>query len=178
MAAVANADLIGAAIGFAAGAGGATVKYALAQRARIHDDLWGRRLEVYREVWTLTSQFSRWPRQHPGLEDVRELHEQLRRWYYRDGGILLSTRARERYEYVQKALEAISLGDEHGAVRDTDYGDVMTIMSRFRSALTDDLESRRKRSIVWSVLAVRSNRQVRRELDGRLGGMTKRTRGA
>jgi hypothetical protein len=56
-----SADFLSAAIGFAVGAGLATVKYVLDLRARRDEDLWSRRFDPYREVWALTSQFSRWP---------------------------------------------------------------------------------------------------------------------
>lgn len=163
------ADILSGAIGLVVGAGGATVKYALAQRARVHEDLWGRRLDPYREVWALTSQFSRWPRQSPTLGDVQDLHERFRRWYYGDGGILMSARARRRYEFVQKGFAALcGRGAAPEKVKPGDYDGMMEIMSRFRTALTDDLESRRKRSLVWSVVDARDDRRAVRDLEMRV----------
>jgi hypothetical protein len=100
-------DFLSAAIGLAVGAGLATVKYVLAQRARLDEDLWSRRLDPYREVWALTSQSSRWPGQNPAIRDVAGLHERFRRWFCGDGGILMSSRARSRYTYVQEGLAAL-----------------------------------------------------------------------
>jgi len=167
---MASADFLSAAIGLAVGAGLATVKYVLDQRARRDEDLWSRRFDPYREVWALTSQFSRWPRQNPTIGDVGELHEMFRRWFYCDGGILMSSRARSRYTYVQEGVAALCRRgletDEH--VKEADYDDMVEILSHFRAALTADLESRRKRSIVWSVIDLRQDRRARNDLKKRL----------
>jgi hypothetical protein len=167
---VSATDILSGAIGLAAGAGLATLKYALAQRARLHEDLWGRRLDPYRQAWALTSQFSRWPRQSPTKEDLDSLHEQFRRWFYGDGGILMSSRARARYTYVQEGLEALCrrlTGEAH--VDDADYDAMTEIMSGFRAALTGDLESRRKRSIIWALIDLRKDHGTNRDLGTRLG---------
>lgn len=50
-----------------------------------------------------------------------------------------------------------------------DYDDMVEILSRFRAALTADLESRRKRSIVWSIIDLRDDRKARDDLKERLG---------
>ena len=166
-----SADFLSAAIGLAVGAGLATVKYVLDQRARRDEDLWSRRFDPYREAWALTSQFSRWPRQNPTIGDVAALHEMFRRWFYRDGGILMSSRARARYTYVQEGLAALCRrnleADKH--LKEADYDDMVEILSRFRAALTADLESRRKRSIVWSIIDLREDRKARDNLKERLG---------
>jgi len=52
--------------------------------------------------------------------------------------------------------------------RRRDYDDVEEIMSGFRAALTADLESRRKRSIVWSIIDLRKNRKTKADLEARL----------
>jgi len=82
-----------AVIGAVAGGLLATLRYALDRRARASEELWSRRLDLYREIWALSASFSRWPRQTPTLTDVDNLRKKLRLWYYRDGGILMSARA-------------------------------------------------------------------------------------
>ena len=163
-------------IGAVAGSLLAALKYTLDQRARMVEDLWSRRLEPYREIWALSAYFSRWPRQDPTCQDVLNLQEKLRLWYYGNGGILMSTRARRRYEYVQRGLEVIrdaqpAPGDK---VHKEDYDQMMEIFSRFRSALTDDLESRRKRSFVYSLVDLGEDRRVQRELKRRYQEMLAR----
>jgi hypothetical protein len=56
--------------------------------------------------------------------------------------------------------------DKH--VDKADYDDMVEILSRFRAALTGDLESRRKRSIIWSIVDLREDRKARRDLRERL----------
>jgi hypothetical protein len=167
-------DVLSAASGLAVGAVLATVKYALAQRARLDEDLWSRRLDTYREVWALTSQFSRWPRQKPTSGDVVQLHEQFRRWYYGDGGILMSSRARKRYTHVQEGLAALSRlsSDTEKQVDGADYDDMVEILSGFRTALTEDLESRRKRSIVWAIVGLWADRKDRHDLNERVSRLS------
>jgi len=169
-------ELSTAVIGLGAGAGLAALKYTLTQRARMHEDLWSRRLDPYRDIWALSSQFSRWPRQHPTIADIERLHERLRQWYYGDGGILMSQRSRASYEYVQKGLGAIcaAAADPREPVSDGDYADMVVIFSRFRTALANDLESRRKRSIIWSMIEMYEARKIRRQLKQRLDGRSRR----
>jgi hypothetical protein len=156
-----------AVIGAVAGGLLATLKYALDKRARASEELWSRRLDPYREIWALSAAFSRWPRQTPTLTDVDNLRKKLRLWYYRDGGILMSARARRRYEYIQKGLEAIENGRHtpDGKVQEEDYGQMTEVFSRFRSALTEDLESRRKRSVVHTLRDVSDDYRTQDELE-------------
>jgi hypothetical protein len=145
----------------------------------MHEDLWSRRWDPYRQVWTLSSDFSRWPRAEPTGIHLDVLHRRLREWYYGDGGILMSTRARRQYTYVQQGLAAIvGVTPDPTPVGPDDYEDMGEIFSRFRSALTSDLESRRKRSIVWSLFDLREDRRDRRELAWRLTHVRGRHHGA
>jgi len=161
---------LSAVIGLVVGAGLATVKYVLDQRARRDEDLWSRRFDPYREAWALTSQFSRWPRQNPTIGDTAALHKMFRLWFYGNGGILMSSHARARYTYVQEGLAALCRRglEADSLIKAADYDDVEEIMSGFRAALTADLESRRKRSIVWSIIDLRKNRKTKADLKERL----------
>ena len=154
----------------------AALKYALDRRARTHEDLWSRRLEVYREIWAASAYFSRWPEQEPTLADVAALQRKLRLWYYGDGGILMSVKARRRYGYVQRGLDAIAHGRpaNDDKVSAEDYLEMAEVFSRFRSALTDDLESRRKRSVVYSLVELTEEYRVREELELRHRKMLQR----
>src|SRR6266545_4783442 len=149
-------ELSTAVIGLGAGAGLAALKYTLTQRARMHEDLWSRRLDPYRDIWALSSQFSRWPRQHPTIADIERLHERLRQWYYGLGAIFAAA------------------ADPREPVSDGDYADMVVIFSRFRTALANDLESRRKRSIIWSMIEMYEARKIRRQLKQRLDGLSRR----
>jgi hypothetical protein len=86
----------------------------------------------------------------PNLGDLEELHRKLRRWYYDTGGLYLSELARKRYGDVQELIEAL-LKHKRGR-RDTpldpgEYQDLMETASAMRTALTQDLDTRRRKSI-------------------------------
>jgi hypothetical protein len=74
----------------------------------------------------------------------------------------MSTRARRRYEYVQRGLETIALS---GRVEPADHDHMREVLSRFRSALTADLESRRKRSVVHTLTDVSHDHRIRDDLE-------------
>jgi hypothetical protein len=147
-----------AVIGLASGLVLAAVSSWLSGREQAADDVRSARLGAYPAVWRRTSVVSRWPRTNAGPSDLLDLHLDLRRWYYESGGLFLSERARARYGDLQAILEAyLGLAEQwtepelpHAA-----YDDVMEIASRFRTALTEDLESRRQRSLVAALTSAR-----------------------
>ncbi len=86
--------IIGIIGALAGGAITAMVNSWLAARARIAEELREQRLQPYREIWVQTAMFSRWPWTDATYGHVRRFHDDLRQWYYADGGMLMSgTRA-------------------------------------------------------------------------------------
>lgn len=150
----------------------ASVASWIAERAKVGDELRDLRLKVYPMVWNETSTFSRWPRTNATYDDLRGFHATLRKWYYEVGGIYLSENSRARYGELQELAEA-HLGTrgvvlaEHlpGAV----YEDLMESCSAFRTSLTEDLESRRQRSLLWTLSRAKLHREQRRLAKRRLG---------
>ncbi len=146
--------IIGIIGALAGGAITATVSSWLAARARIAEELREQRLQPYREIWVQTALFSRWPRTDATNGHVRRFHDDLRQWYYAEGGMLMSENARARYGHVQDVAEALVelerpdgeelAGDEH-------YEPLMEACSALRVALTEDLESRQQRSLLLSI---------------------------
>jgi hypothetical protein len=124
----------------------------LARRAKVAEELRVLRLTHYPPVWRRTSVFSRWPRTDANYGDLEQLHFDLRRWYYGLGGLVLSENSRARYEELQKVVNmhlAHDAAARQQPLPDAAYTDLMTVASSFRSGLTEDVESRRQRSIWW-----------------------------
>ena len=106
------------------------------------------RLKAYPEVWQLTGALSIWPWTNATWADTERLHLDLRDWYYDEGGMFLSDNSRARYGELQELIEAYledSPGDSDGLPASV-YQSLAEAGSAFRTALTEDLESRRQRS--------------------------------
>ena len=108
--------------------------------------------------------------------DLDDMHRWFRGWYYEAGGIHLSENGRTRYGEVQELMAAQleALGSKaipsksSMPIPDDAYGRLLDSCSALRTALTEDLESRRQRSILYSMrLAIRHWKQ-RRKAAGRL----------
>jgi hypothetical protein len=163
-----STPLLIALIGIAGTVLGALVNGALATRAKINEEMRQLRLNSYPLLWQLTSRFSRWPRMTNTYADLEEFHRQFRVWYYDTGGLHLSENSRARYGEVQE-LMATHLGAPEGqpmpvqpggALPDSAYSGLLEACSALRTALTEDLESRRQRSLLHSVgLAARHRKQ-------------------
>jgi hypothetical protein len=140
----------------------------LAARARIAEELREQRLDPYRAVWAQTALFSRWPWTDATYGRVRSFHLELRQWYYGDGGMLMSENARVRYGNVQDVAAAlVELGRPDDDALDAEhYEPLMQACSAFRTALTEDLESRQQRSFLLSLEL--AWRHARENLRGRL----------
>ncbi|MEV6266726.1 hypothetical protein AB0L64_06155 [Kribbella sp. NPDC051936] len=136
---------------------GALINSWITARAGVDEDLRDRRLAVYPKLWQATGATPRWPRTEPSRHDLTELHKAYRTWYFSIGGIFLSESARARYGDVQKLLEALltasSTDRARGTPRETDrltdtaYVDLMETTSALRTALAQDLDTRRRSSV-------------------------------
>jgi len=119
-------------------------------RAGIDDALRAQRLEVYPTLWQTSSAVSRWPRSEVTRGALEGLHQTLRGWYYAQGGLFLSESARARYGDVQELIAALL---EHQGTGPADvlspgaYTDLMDTTSALRTALTEDLDTRRRKSV-------------------------------
>jgi hypothetical protein len=168
MVAAVSSPLFIALIGIAGTVLGALVNGALATRAKVNEEMRQLRLNSYPLLWQLTSSFSRWPRMTNTYADLEELHRWFRSWYYEAGGLHLSENSRARYKEVQE-LMAAHLGasggqatpaQPRGPILDDVYGGLQEACSALRTALTEDLESRRQRSVLHSIgLAARHRKQ-------------------
>ena len=158
----------------------ALVKGAIASRSKENEELRSWRLKAYPVVWKLTSTVPRWPRSNPSYRELWSLHYALRDWYYNTGGLYLSANARARYGDMQELLDTY-LGDR---ARDDDapvprpasgtawahspYKALMDACSAFRTALTEDLATRRSRSILWAIVLWRRHQGQQHDAAERL----------
>ena len=157
---------VAAAIGFGTAALLAMVNSWILGREQVAAGVRDRRIAAYPAVWERTAVVSTWPRTDAGRAELLRLHEDLRRWYYAGGGLYLSSRARKKYEHLQVVLDAVLSLDETqtGAA----YGPVMGAASYFRTGLTDDLETRERRSLLVSLARRKADRKARGKADERL----------
>lgn len=95
--------------------------------------LFEHRLSDYRVLWALTEQTSRRHVQNLTTVSAKELTEELTRWYYRKGGILLTSASRNAYFRARESLEGF--GPEQ-------IKQVVHAFSALRTALCEDLNSR------------------------------------
>jgi len=122
----------------------------IAQNQRLHADidvdLRKRRIRVYRELWSATSRLPKWPKAS-GLtyEQLLTLSETLRDWYFMKGGMYFSRSTHDKaYSPLQDALAEVLSAKSSGVVSDADYEKIRRCCSTLRSALADDIESRRE----------------------------------
>jgi hypothetical protein len=169
--------------GIAAIVGGASVALVqgfVASRGKENEELRNWRLKVYPAVWRLTSIVPRWPQADPTYHDLWDLHLALRKWYYESGGLYLSENARARYGELQELLDAYLHGRDRddetlvphravgAATADSPYEALMDTGSAFRTALTEDLSTRRTKSVLWAIVFWRRHRKEQSKAKKRL----------
>lgn len=121
----------------------------ISARAGIDENLRAERLDVYPTLWSASAAVSRWPRAEVTRGTLVELHRTLRSWYYARGGLFLSESARARYGDVQELIAALLTHDADPAdvLAPAGYTDLMETASALRTALTEDLDTRRRKSL-------------------------------
>jgi hypothetical protein len=148
----------------------ASVNGWLSTRAKVNEELRVERLKAYPPIWERTRAFSRWPRNAAKYEDLHRFHLDLREWYYTVGGLYMSENGRARYGEVQE-LAAAHLGHRRpptASLPDDSYDALMKTCSAFRIALTEDLESRRQRSLIWAVKRAFEHRKQAKDARSRI----------
>ncbi|WP_328322653.1 hypothetical protein OHA70_28050 [Kribbella sp. NBC_00382] len=121
----------------------------ISTRAGIDENLRDQRLAAYPELWKATGAVPRWPRTEPTRGQLEQLHESYRTWYYSKGGLFMSESARARYGDVQELLDAVlQHKSPDGVLTAGAYTDLMLTTSALRTAMTQDLDTRRRRSVL------------------------------
>jgi hypothetical protein len=108
--------------------------------------------------------------------DVEEFHRWFRSWYYEAGGLHLSENSRARYGEVQELIAAHLAAPGGQAmpaqartpIADAVYDGLLEACSALRTALTEDLESRRQRSVLYSVRLAARHWKQKHKADKRL----------
>lgn len=109
-------------------------------------DLRKRRIDLYEELWKATAVLPKWPRaQGVTYEALLALSETLKTWYFQRGGMYLSRTAhRDAYSPLQDTLANILGTQSTGPISDQHYELVRDRCSALRTALANDIESRRE----------------------------------
>jgi hypothetical protein len=146
-------------------------------RAGTDENLRARRLEYYPTLWGATAAVSRWPREPVTRTRLDELHKQLRTWYFGGGGIFLSELARARYGDVQTLIDALlkHKGGSTDLLSADRYEDLMETASSLRTALTEDLDTRRKKSLWETNRRSRWHASAKRAAQARISAATNST---
>jgi hypothetical protein len=165
-----GAEILAALTGLVVGAAGAWVKAVLAIRAKVNEELRARRLAAYPPVYRLSSALSFWPPAELTGDELLDLNLRLRAWYFTTGGLFLSENSRTRYGELKQLICAHldELEDRAAPVPRPVYQDLADTCSAFRTALTEDLETRRQRSLWFVAVQARRHRRQRSEFEDRI----------
>lgn len=109
-------------------------------------DLRSRRIDAYAELWKATGLLPAWPKA-TGVTyaDLQQLSQTLRSWYYDKGGMFLSRSTHANaYGPLQGAISELLRTGKSGVLSDADYDLIRRQCSTLRTALANDIESRRE----------------------------------
>jgi hypothetical protein len=120
-------------------------KATLAFAGVVDTDLRTRRIPVYAELWEKTGLLPMWPwNTELEYKALNELTHDLRDWYFKRGGMYLSTSARDAYFEVQKCINVLLEAGKAGRIAHEDYKTVREACSALRTELAEDILSRRE----------------------------------
>jgi hypothetical protein len=127
----------------------AIIQTILTTRAKIDESLRADRIRVYKVLWQKTKILPQYPRS-TGVtyEKLANFSEDLRDWYFNEGGIYLSTKARQSYGDAQETIGMVLTQNKAGSISADHYDVIRKKLSFLRTQLTSDLLSRRSASWV------------------------------
>ena len=168
---VAVIGLVGSAAGAIWAAYVGTRRRVLAElEGRYDADLRGLRLAVYPKLWAALEPLALYARSPPGRPtraEIKDLTRELRSWYFHDGGLYLSSQARQAYFQLQDGLTVVTTSERWDAdgtpsdELDADtYESLRRLGSWLRTTLTYDVGTRRRFS-----MAPTSRKQDTREAE-------------
>ena len=100
--------IIGALIGFVSTYLAAVVKLRKELEQEYDKNLRAKRIEMYAPLWQLTSLFPKYGTRQPvTIANVQSLSDNLRHWYFDQGGMFLTPESRDRYFALQEALKPV-----------------------------------------------------------------------
>jgi hypothetical protein len=114
-----------AAVSLAAGIIGtylsAILKFRNDLRAKYDEHLRNMRIESYKKLWEMTEPFARYSPPGPvTYHDLKDISSNMRKWYFKTGGWLLSDNCRNSYFYFQKEIKETLKNELKVSIRDQD----------------------------------------------------------
>ena len=109
-------------------------------------DLRKRRWDTYTSIWKKTKLLTMYPiNEVATYDELVDLRDALKKWYYEEGGILLSRSAMDDgYIPLQEAIAEALESNPSGKMSKQHYELVRPKCSNFRSLLSTDIGSRRE----------------------------------
>jgi hypothetical protein len=136
--AIAVAAVTGA-VGLIAGIVGTAYKSRKALESTYDIDLRKARIDVYKKLWTELQVLAKYSPPPFKRETVEQLSVAMRRWYFEQGGIFLSKRARNAYFDLQEALiQTLECLDDPAPLREL----LRKRGSRLRTTMAEDIATR------------------------------------
>jgi len=124
---------------------GALISHFLTQRRGLDLAIYKHRGEVYKVLWEKTSLLPKWPRRNDvTYAQIHDLSEELRNWYFGEGGLYLSDSARHAYGALQETLNDSARTNRPETLSTPDYDVLRDRCSDLRTQLTHDLLSRKR----------------------------------
>lgn len=119
------------------------VTYRLAQwnmRKDLEVELRRQRLDAFRKLWALSQPLAKYGRSEPVTPAVIvRLSQDLRRWYFEEGGMFLSDASRDSYFEFQESLKKVieSKGSDETSLDDATFESLRKKGSQLRTTLRD-----------------------------------------
>jgi hypothetical protein len=125
--------------------GGAATYFAARRdlQLKFDDSLRDLRIGAYKDLWQKLELLAKYGRPNPlAKSEAQGLRDDLRNWYFRTGGLVLSTQTRQDYFALLDALELVIVAsDKTVGGRDDEF--LRVLGSRLRTAMTRDVGTRR-----------------------------------
>jgi Zn-dependent oligopeptidase len=110
-----------------------------------YDTLFKERWNYYQKLWAVSGGLPEWPRNEDlTANDLRDISQRMKDWYFDKGGMMLSQEARQQYGRVQQKLTEVwqKTEDKQAKITDDLYESVRVEFSHLRGQMTEDLFSR------------------------------------
>ncbi len=123
----------------------AVIQHILEVQTKVDERLRQNRFTVYKVLWEKTGLLPQWPRSTiVTYEKLTGLSEDMRDWYFTQGGIYLSAQARKSYGDAQEAIQMVLQKEQTSeTIPELQYDDLRSTLHKLRTQLTQDLLSRR-----------------------------------
>jgi len=102
------------------------------------------RLKLYKQLWPMTKPLARYTRESPLTYDVvRKVSEEMRDWYFGEGGIYLSKDSRTPYFALKRLMENVLIQDSTRKIDEELCDNILGAANQLRTSLADDIGTRR-----------------------------------